>query len=288
MPVRTNRSATASRATSAGARALATVAMALLALPWAPTVYATGDFGAHLENFEEHVDDYEADVRALIETLDGIVADYAQDGEAPDGMRPFIEHWERVGYHGAVETQAQTLYPPIWMGIGRLNRALANQAPLEEVRAGRERLEVALWQGMGGVKLAAARRRAGGGGRQAAAPHDHEDRRQDVDAATTVDRIQESLAEAIASYRQGRVDRARKTIHDAYMERFEGLEGELIERDAQLVAGLEEDFNASLPLLLEEGAPVSEVRALVEQMNAELDRARELLRAAEDERSEVF
>ncbi|MDZ7686128.1 MAG: hypothetical protein U5O39_14865 [Gammaproteobacteria bacterium] len=72
------------------------------------------------------------------------------------------------------------------------------------------------------------------------------------------------------------------------MDRFEGLEGDLIARDPELVAGLEKDFNATLPLLMQEGASLEEVGETLDSMRNKLERASEILREVEGSRSEVF
>ena len=81
-------------------------------------------------------------------------------------------------------------------------------------------------------------------------------------------------------YYEGEIDEAKTLVSDAYMQRFEGLEGGLIELDPELVEGLEEDFNASLPNAMESGKD-EQVATLVKSMKARLDQSRELLAGQE-------
>ncbi|MEA3252796.1 MAG: hypothetical protein U9Q35_14845, partial [Pseudomonadota bacterium] len=89
----------------------------------------------------------------------------------------------------------------------------------------------------------------------------------------------------LGEYYEGEIDEAKTLVSDAYMQRFEGLEGGLIELDPELVEGLEEDFNASLPNAMESGKD-EQVATLVKSMKARLDQSRELL--AGQESVEVF
>ena len=72
------------------------------------------------------------------------------------------------------------------------------------------------------------------------------------------------------------------------MQRFEGIEGTLIESDADLVTDLEKDFNATLPLLIERSASADKLAAAVKSMNAKLDRAQKILDEAAANKPSVF
>ena len=77
-------------------------------------------------------------------------------------------------------------------------------------------------------------------------------------------------------------------VHDTYLQRFEGVEGDLIAQDAALVEDLEKDFNVTLPQAISKDLGVDAVRKAVEAMQVKLDRARELLVKAEKSRKDVF
>ena len=72
------------------------------------------------------------------------------------------------------------------------------------------------------------------------------------------------------------------------MERFEGIEGALIEQDASLVEALEKDFNVTLPQAIENGKSVDEVRGIIDDMKQKLGKAQTLLEKAEQNRKDVF
>ena len=77
-------------------------------------------------------------------------------------------------------------------------------------------------------------------------------------------------------------------MHDTYLQRFEGVEGDLIAQDAALVEDLEKDFNVTLPQAISKDKGVDSVRKVVETMQTKLDRARVLLVEAEKSRKDVF
>lgn len=240
---------------------------------------AHGEASTDLDEFQQHLDEYQQEVNQLSSLLDGIVDDYAADTDAAAGVDAFVEEWEEVGYHLVVETKATPLYPAIWQGIVGLRDAISNEAPESDVRAAADDLEVALWEGMGGVRLAAANPDlvSGGGEEQAAeTPHD------------TIHHIEDDLDHAVEDYADGELAEAKDLIMKTYLNRFEGLEGDLIEQDPKLVVGLEEDFNARLPMLMDDGAQVEEVQAKVDAMKKQLERAEQLLMEKDKAKSEVF
>jgi len=106
--------------------------------------------------------------------------------------------------------------------------------------------------------------------------------------AEPVGLILRQLRSALEIYEKGDAKEAETRVLAAYINVFEGLEGDLIEIDPELVSQLELDFNAGLPSLFQEGAPVSEVRAYYEKMEARLQKAKRFLDQAEVERSSVF
>lgn len=242
-------------------------------------VHAHGAPGEDLETFAEHLDDYQQDVENLNALIDGIVADHAANEDAAAGVDAFVEEWEEVDYHLVVETKATPLYPPIWQAIVGLREAVSNDTSEADIRAAADALQASLWQGLGGVRLAAANPElvAGHGERHAGeTPHD------------TIHHIEDDLDHAVEDYANDEVAEAKELIMQTYLNRFEGLEGALIEQDPKLVTGLEEDFNARLPMLMDEGAPLERVQAKVDEMKKRLERAEQLLMETETAKSEVF
>jgi hypothetical protein len=150
------------------------------------------------------------------------------------------------------------------------------------VAAAAERVAAALWQGFGALRLAASQVGSEAGSPAVAGSQGAES------GPETVDRIVADLDRAVAAYEADQLGRAEGLIHAAYMSRFEGLEGDLIERDPELVTSLERDFNATLPLLMQQGASMAEVRTVLQSMKEQLATASAILESAEQSRSEVF
>ncbi|WP_123629941.1 hypothetical protein [Salinisphaera orenii] len=264
-----------------------TAALILGATGLSAPAFAHGDKGAHVDAFETHLDDYEQEIEQLVATVDSIASDYAGDGVASEqlGQRAdaLVDDWEHVDFHEALETHAISLYPPIWVALGGLEEAIHKDGAEAEVRQWQQRTEAALWQGMGALKYAAQQRDT------AAADADTTtEKATPASGPETIDIIQKRLDEVLAAYREGDGQRATTLVNEAYMQRFEGVEGALIERDADLVSSLEKDFNATLPLLIERGADSKAVADRIAAMNDDLDTARELLKEAETDKSDVF
>ncbi|MGJ3241856.1 MAG: plastocyanin/azurin family copper-binding protein [Opitutales bacterium] len=100
--------------------------------------------------------------------------------------------------------------------------------------------------------------------------------------------ILERLETAVTTYREGNPDAANEIVFDTYNLIFEGLEGDLITRNPELVSQLELDFNAGLPELFNRGAPAEEVKAKFDAMRKRLERAAKLLENIEAARDPVF
>ena len=241
---------------------------------------AHGEAGEHVAEFQEHLDDYAADVDKLTGKLDALAERAARGEDVTPDVEAFVEAWEDVKYHAAVEKVATPLYSPIWQAIGGLRQAVKQDEGAAAVRARTEQLAAALHEGLGGLKLKARMTDAGEG--QPAAEGDG------GGPHAAFGRIREALDHAVEEYGEGHADDAKGHIQDAYFNEFEGLEGGLIEQDPELVSRLEEDFNGTLPNLINGGAPVAEVRAKVEAMKASLAEAEKLLEQAEGDHSEVF
>lgn len=100
--------------------------------------------------------------------------------------------------------------------------------------------------------------------------------------------ILQQLEKAVRSYADGDAERASSLVHAAYMNIFEGLEGDLIEQDPDLVSQLELDFNAALPATFEEDGSPEKAREMLETMRGRLLRAKELLSESKADRPDVF
>lgn len=261
----------------------ATLAATLLAgalFLYPVSALAHGEAGDHVEEFQNHLDDYANDVRDLANTLDALARDYAAGQAGPERVQAFVDQWEEVEYHAAVEKVATPLYPAIWQAISGLRQAVEEEEPAEVVQRRADAVAAALHQGMGGLRLKAAT------GGMEADPEEAQGESHGPEAA--FQRIDELLDRAVAEYDEGHADDALDLIRSAYFDYFEGLEGDLIAQDAQRVAELEEAFNGVLPQLIENGAPVAEVRDQVQTMKDSLDTAEGLLEGSGGGSGEVF
>ncbi|MFA9462387.1 hypothetical protein [Thiohalorhabdus methylotrophus] len=245
--------------------------------------FGHGEKGEHVEEFREHIDDYEAGVRKLTGQLEALAATYAEGQDVSDKVEGFVDAWKSVKYHAAVEEVATPLYPPIWQAISGLRQAVKKDEGPEAVRKQAARVTAALNQGLGGIKLRANLK----DGTDMHSDHGREESEAHGPAAS-FDRIREHLDHAVSDYAEGNKREAKALIRDAYFNEFEGLEGGLIEQDPELVVQLEEAFNAELPGLINEGAPVDRVRSKVESMKQALMKSEEILKQADQGDSEVF
>lgn len=253
----------------------------LLGLLLAPALaLGHGEAGDHVQEFEKHIDDYQADVAKLADKLDALAERHTRGKDVASDVEAFVEAWEEVKYHAAVEKVASPLYPAIWQAISGLRQAVKGDKGPEVVRERTEALTAVLHEGLGGLKLKARMAQSGNGGQAA-------DRQAGTPAAEFA-RIREELDHAVEEYADGHAEDAQQHIQDAYFNHFEGLEGGLIEQDAEMVAGLEEAFNAELPGLINDNAPVARVRDKVEAMKATLAEAEKLLKQAGGDHGEVF
>lgn len=255
------------------------VAAALVLLPVSGAAMAHGGGGEAAAEFRKHMDVYADNINNIIENVNDIVADYEPDEEYAEEIEALIEQWESVQFHLAVETNAMPLYPPIWAALGAFSTALKEGATATVVEAKADDIAAALWQGYGGLKLLAARLEQDQG---------HAHGATQASGQAVIDMINENLNRVLALYKQDKNDSALDLIHATYMNYFEGIEGELIEQDAELVSDLEVDFNASLPQLIKSDAPTAEVADQIDDMQDDLDDARELLKQAEKEETSVF
>lgn len=264
----------------AGAAA-AVLALSFLSLPI--TTLAHGESDDEAAELQQNLDEYAGEINDLIATVEGIVAEYEPGENYDDEVKELIKQWESVDFHETLEENAMALYPPIWSALGAFSTALKEGAAVETVRARRDAIAAALWQGYGALKLLAARDESG-----AATADEEASESDEASGGAVIQTINAHLDRVLALYKKGESEQARELIFDTYMQYFEGIEGDLIEQDAELVSGLEADFNATLPQLIKSGAPVSEVAEQIDDMQDDLDDARELLEEAEQEETSVF
>ncbi|MFI2810521.1 MULTISPECIES: hypothetical protein [Microbulbifer] len=258
------------------------LALAFLTMLATSQASANGEIGAHVNNLKEHLDQYTEEVSWLVGKFGGVVDTYEKQGKEAAHSDSMIEYWEEVDFHAAIETHYVPVYAKIWQGIFGVKQAIDNGASIAKVREEQAKLDRALWQALGAVKLAAQYQQKGLLAKvqtTAAEP---------TTAPETLEDIKHRLDRVVAKYAEQLPEAATTIVHDTYLQRFEGVEGALIEQDADLVEDLEKDFNVTLPKALEAQASVDDVRKVVEAMQAKLDRAKALLVKAENNRKDVF
>ncbi len=262
-------------------RPLLAAAIGAACLPGPVLAHSHEAPGEHVEAFREHIADYETDVEKLVNRLNALAERSAAGEDVAGDLAALVEAWEAVDYHEVIERKAVPMYGPIWQHIYALKEAVNAGEPAEVIRERADQTAIALHEGMGALKLRAnmkpmkekaARGKAHG----------------DAGPEAAIHAINEALEHAVGEYAEGEPHDAKELIADAYFERFEGIEGSLIERDAELVSELEEGFNAVLPALIDKDAPLKKVREQVDAMKEKLARGAELLAEAEGEKSEVF
>lgn len=254
----------------------------LLLLATAPAASAGGEVGDHVNHLSDNVENYTSEVNWLIEKVDGIVARY-EDGGAKAAMPDkIVDHWEAVDFHAAVETNYIPLYASIWQGLYGVKTSIEKGAPAAAVRSEQEKLEVALWQSLGAVKLASQFQDRGLLEKVALREGGPSNALEALDAVhTRLDRV-------VAKYAEKLNDEATTIVQDTYLNLFEGVEGELIAQDADLVEDLEIDFNVKLPQAIARDTGVDSVRGVVVDMQQKVAKAKQLLQAAQARKKDVF
>lgn len=254
--------------------------LGLAALLAAGSASADGLIGDHVNDLQAHLLEYTDEVSWLIEQVDGIVDTYESGGLEAAHPEAVVEHWEAVMFHAAIETNYVPVYASIWQGLFGVRQAIEAEEPVVNVRAQQVLLEQSLWQALGAVKVAAQFQQRGLTSMIEAT--------EATTPAETLDEIKQRLDRVVAKYAEQLPEEATSIVFDTYLTRFEGVEGQLIEQDAQLVEDLEIDFNVTLPKAMEAGASLDNVRGVVQAMQGKLDRARALLDEAEQSRPSVF
>jgi hypothetical protein len=254
------------------------LASALVAQP----VFANGPIGEHVNHLQENLKSYAEEVEWMVGKVDIMVNDYDKKGTKSVKTDDLIEYWESVKFHSAIETNYVPVYASIWQGIYGVKMAIDNAKPAQEVRKQQQAMNIALWQGLGAVKLAAKFQQKGLLKAVTATAT------TEMTQSATIDEIKHKLDRVVAKFAERLQDEATEIVHDTYLHLFEGVEGTLIEQDAKLVEVLEKDFNVTLPQAIKNAKSVDEVRDVISDMQVKLDRAKMLIEKAEKSRKDVF
>tara|TARA_Y100000994_G_scaffold235792_1_gene225789 strand:- start:14415 stop:15281 length:867 start_codon:yes stop_codon:yes gene_type:complete len=242
---------------------------------------ANGAIGDHVNNLHAHIGEYTEEVHWL-ESKFGSVVDAYEAKDKSLKTDALIEYWEEVDFHSAIETQYVPIYASIWQGIYGVKVAIDEDKPVAEVRVEQEKLNHALWQALGAVKLASQYQKKG------LVNKVQTTEKEPTTGPEVIDDIKTRLDRVVAKYAEQLHEVATTLVHDTYLQRFEGVEGDLIAKDAALVEDLEKDFNVTLPKAISKDTGVDAVRKVVESMQTKLDRARALLVEVEQSRKDVF
>ncbi|MEM7412436.1 MAG: hypothetical protein AAF430_19560 [Myxococcota bacterium] len=242
--------------------------------------YASGVPGEHVKDLQAHLTHYEEEVHSILAQIDEMVSTYEKSGAKAAKPERVIDIWEGVDFHAAIETSYIPIYASIWQGLFGVRTAIEREAPIAEVRSEDAKLERVLWEALGAVKMAAKVQKQGGAAQTTTG--------KPTTPTATLVQVEQRLDRVVAKFAERLNDEAKSIVFDTYQDQFEGVEGALIELDAELVESLEVDFNVTLPQAIEKGESVDRVREIVEGMQTKLERARGLLAAAEKKRKPVF
>ncbi|GAA4824735.1 hypothetical protein GCM10011365_04900 [Marinicella pacifica] len=243
---------------------------------------ANGEITDQVNHLQDHISEYTEEVHWLLDKYNSVVDAYEKQGQEATDTQKLIDFWEEVDFHAAIETQFVPIYANVWQGIYGIKQGIDEGKTVQEVRMEQDKLNQALWQALGAVKLAANLQQRG------IIEKIKTTEVEPTSAPETIDDIKDRLDRVVAKYAEQLSDVAVTLVHDTYMQRFEGIEGALIEQDAQLVEDLEKDFNVTLPQAIEGEKSVDEVRQVIGMMKQKLNKAKQLLVAAEADRQPVF
>jgi hypothetical protein len=98
-----------------------------------------------------------------------------------------------------------------------------------------------------------------------------------AEAVVEIGEVKRLLGTAVDQVRAGDAEAADETVGDAYLEHFEHVEGPLGEKDHDLMEELEEAISTDLRAEIKDGKTADEIEATVEEIDADLDRAVEIL-----------
>ncbi|QFU06638.1 hypothetical protein FIU82_16735 (plasmid) [Pseudoalteromonas sp. THAF3] len=244
--------------------------------------FANGPIGEHVNHLQENLKDYSEEVEWMVGKVDTLVGKYEQQGKKSVNSDELIEYWESVKFHSAIETNYVPVYASIWQGLYGVKMAIDNGEPSSNVRTQQQAMNAALWQGLGAVKLAAQYQQKG------LLESVKTTATESMTQSATIVEIKHKLDRVVAKYAERLNEEATSIVHDTYLHLFEGVEGTLIEQDANLVEVLEKDFNVTLPKAIADDKGVDAVRNVVIDMQTKLDRAKALIEKAEKARKDVF
>ncbi len=246
------------------------------------SAFAGGEVGDHVNHLSDNLNKYAEEVNWLIKKVDDITTRYEQNGVKAANAKSIIDHWEAVDFHAAIESNYVPVYALIWQGLYGVKESIDKDSGKEAVRAEQRKLEQVLWQALGAVKLAAQFQDRGllqkvalreGG---------------PTNSLETIDTIQTRLNRVVAKFAEKLNKESVDIVHDTYLSLFEGIEGDLISMNAELVEQLEKDFNVTLPIALKADSSVIQIQNIVNDMNEKLAKAKELLASKAKNKKEVF
>lgn len=256
--------------------------ISVAALFSAPVSFANGPVGEHVNHLSDNLDTYTQEVKWLNTEVEAMLARYQEGGVEEANTELLVENWEAVKFHSAIETSYVPVYASIWQALFGVKGALEEQASMEEIHKQQRFLTESLWQALGAVKLAAQYQDKG------LTAHIATTEENPTNSLEALDIIDNRLSRVVAKYAEKLPKEAVTIVHDTYLNLFEGVEGELISLDANLVEDLEKDFNVILPQAIQNGASVDEVREVVTSMQGKLDTASALLEKSAEARKDVF
>lgn len=102
-----------------------------------------------------------------------------------------------------------------------------------------------------------------------------------TEAVDEIEIIQQRLEEAADQYDAGDAVAAEENLADTYLEHFELVEHPLEELDHDLMEDLEVSISTTLRNAVKEGEPAAQVDELVQDTNARLDEAKQLLESVD-------
>jgi hypothetical protein len=246
------------------------------------SVFANGEVGNHVNHLSDNIKKYEEEVNWLSNKVDDMIVTYQKDGAEAANTGALMEYWEHVDFHPAIESNYILIYASIWQGLYGVKDSIDNKTPMTNIKAEQVKLEKALWQALGAVKMAAKFQDDGLLTKiktTAAAP------KNSIEALVAIDK---NLHKVVAKYAEKLIDVSTTLVHDTYLNLFEGVEGELIALDANLIEDLEKDFNVTLPKAIKDKKTVAQVRAIVVAMSEKLSKAKDLLEKHEKNKKDVF
>ncbi|AFI83128.1 hypothetical protein [Methylophaga nitratireducenticrescens] len=248
----------------------------------ASATFANGPVGEHVNHLSDNIENYTEEVNWLNTKVEEMIIRYLNGGVEEAKPEQLVEYWEEVKFHSAIETNYVPVYASIWQGLFGIKGAIEDKAPIEEVRKQQLFLQQSLWQALGAVKLAAQYQDKG------LTDHVTITQANPTNSLETLDAIKNRLDRVVAKYAEKLPKEAVSLVHDIYLNLFEGVEGELISLDANLVEDMEKDFNVVLPQAIAKADNIDQVRDVVNTMKGKIDDAHSLLSQSAEKRKDVF